>query len=323
MQLLITTNAQIQKSYPLPKAFTFEAVEASLKTAQRLYLKKLLGKEFLEEVAEYYEEPAEGLQAELVGLINDALVNLGMFHFAPKGNVIIDETGIKVTKSQEMTSAWPWQVRELKESLYTDGFAAIESMLELLEENPTEFATWHTHVFAHYKKSFLRNAQQFSIYYNIHDNRGLFLELQGIMSRHETTTLKSLMGAELFALVKADPDAEEYADIVELSRYLLAHATVADGIFQKAVTFSRLGINTYTSSASSDSFEVPVKASDQAITALHRQCASISGDYQIKLTTLLEKKAAAGELDVYKNSTAYQGNFQTVYGVLNNGYLGI
>lgn len=301
-----------RKFYPIPKSFEFSTLKPAFELAEANYLQELLGDVFWGDIPGIIaEDPLPGsTKRKFLDSLFSAIVHLGLYHHLPKKNVIITDNGVQINKTENQVSAFPWQVKQLLNQLHADGFLAINQVILLLEQYPGEFSSWHSTVFEQNKRYFLRNAKEFNTYYHIHRNVSLFYELIPVMSRVEEDRVLPVVGTELFEALKSDMENAQYKEIIAKIRFAVAYLTIGEGAIQSYVRFGPKGIQVSKGNTSAETPELEEPAGAAFIDALTRSCEKVGEAQLASLRSLLLTKAAAGELDIYKNSAAYLPDFE-------------
>lgn len=239
---LISTLDEVQNVVPVSMASDIKVVEPYLYTAERTYIKALIGDAQYEALAEAYSptlnpDSDDNIEQAIL-LAQRAIANLGYLIALPVLSVSIGSAGIQISSTSDTKNAFQWQVEDIKESLQELGFSAIEDLLAYLEQYPEDFNAYQeSEQFKALQGCLIRSAADFNQYYNIGSSRYVFQCILSIQKRVESQTLVRILGSDYYETLKASDLSGKKKTLVE--QHLkpgLALLTVSKALVERVVT---------------------------------------------------------------------------------------
>ncbi len=301
--MLLNEN-DLKAAIPLAENFTYENVKPDIDVVAVRIIKNLLGTTLYDElVADYAGESTDSAQNELLTYVQPVIGNLAVYAYMPKGNVIINNNGILVTHTNDQKPALEWQIRDIRDSLMSGGYSAIESLIQFLEENTGVYA-WNTAVA---RSLIVNTAAEVQQFVNINNSRLMYLALVPIMQRYQEDEIKGNISDELYEEIEAEilADGEPSATNLLLMRNLqgaIVHLSYADLILEKSLLNDGDGFHLINSSLSG-SLKSTIPAEESRLRVRRDHHEQIGRKYLQKLVTYLHTNADTYPL--YKNSDLY------------------
>jgi hypothetical protein len=244
---LIKTLEEVQENVPVSMSSDFDMVAPFLRSAESLYLVKIIGKaQFLELIAAYnYDADAEGAgpvpAEELVQAIlfaQKVIANLGYYQAVPILSVSIGAGGIQINSSENTKNAFQWQTEDVLDSLQELGFAGIEELLEYLQDHLDIFSAYaESDEYKEQQTFLIRSAAVFSKHYDIDGSRFVYQKLLPLMRRVEVQTMNRIFGEAFYESLKAADLSPAKKKLVE--NYLqpgVALLTAAKAMVERVIT---------------------------------------------------------------------------------------
>lgn len=213
------------------------------------------------------------------------LARVATVAWLPFGEVQFGNDGITtVGKGEVRTSAYDAQIARITFSLEQSAYKALEQLLRWLD-TPTILTALSEYQNSEQRKEntsyLLRNATEFSKYYQIFGEQLTFVALRSTMASVETQRLAPVLG-ELYATLKAGTGLSDLQKkLLEACKWFLAYQTVADVLeLQQNVQLSAGGLRVnYTAQFENTKYFTPPSDSQRvsAQQAAARQAALLWG----------------------------------------------
>jgi hypothetical protein len=236
---LIKTIAEVQQTVPVAMTSVFSVLSPFLYTAERTYIKLLIGNDQYEALAAAFE--ADTTDEDLVKAIKLAqriIANLGYLNGLAILGVSLTGSGIQINSSADVKNAFQWQVEDVKDSLQELGFDALEEFLEFLEDNPEKFSGYiASDEYKAQQASLITTAADFTKYYDINGSRYIFQRILSIMRRIESQSLVRVFGAVFYRSLAGETATGKTKILVE--EYLkpgLALLTASKAFVERVIT---------------------------------------------------------------------------------------
>ncbi len=224
LQQYITVNSQFPALSLLPK----------IKEVESRIIIRLIGQATYDRIhTPYNANSIDGDNLELLTKLQLVIANLAMAMFVPFNVVQFDANGIStIGKSEQRTSAYDYQVKDIVSELSRTGNDAIESLLLYLEEKSGVFTQYaeSTNKTAN-KAGLVNNAVEFSKFYHIGESRLTFNALRNTYLNVEEDRLKPLIGQDLYDEI-ADPSLSNALKkrLLRISKKACVFQTVAEAL---------------------------------------------------------------------------------------------
>lgn len=192
--------------------------------------------------------------AELLPYVKACMAKFMMLLWIPEGAVNIDDNGITVFRNDKLQPASDAKIEDLKQKYASEGYAALEALLEYLETNKaeTDFVTWKDNAYTTYHDYLIVDAKTFKNYAPI-SGRRTYLALGNVMRKVELFYLRPIIQKALFDSLKTKSKAGiltgKYLEVAKLCYAYIANKTLGEGLLQLSMIEDSYGI-TITESSS-------------------------------------------------------------------------
>ncbi len=309
--MLIKDIETLQAIVDITKSIDFDQIKSSIQDAENEFIIPAIGKALYDELNEAYEPVSPTLDAnqeKLLPYIQKPLGYLATMLWLPEGMVKVTGSGIHITSTENMKTAWQWQTDKLEFKYLRSGFRDIDLMLEYLEENKDDFESWtDSTAYTITRENFISNAKTFSKYFNIDNSRRMFMRLKPMMIKVEDFIIKANLGDEYFNEIKDEILEDDVSDdnkvILEYIQKATAPLTIARALDEGLLDVGPDGvfINIFNDGTKSKQQPAEIriaKASERAF---------IDGNnYLRQMRTFLNKNADGETYTTYRDSDAYQ-----------------
>jgi hypothetical protein len=212
--------------------FDFSTIEPYLMDAEQIDLADYVGKELIERLAS--ETNPNEIENQGITFCKRFVARLATLRWLPMGEVQFGNDGITtVGKSDMRTAAYDAQIARITASLSESAYSALEQLLRWLENESVlaelpEYAESTQRV--ENQKYLIKNAKDFSMYYQIFGNQLTFLALRPTMAAVETQRLAPALG-DLYDTLQIDTGLSALEKkLLEACKWYLAFQTVADAL---------------------------------------------------------------------------------------------
>ena len=176
--------------------------------AAEKYLRRYLGEPLLAELAAFVDEESYPLWADTAGkkeifdkvlsLTQNALAKFTCFLAAPAFDLQLTEMGFVVQQNNTTTPASAERVRKMVESLESQGWDNLETLLRYLEKNQATITSYKdTDAFVLANNNLINSAEVFDRFINIESSRLAFIRLRPAMDDVELIHIEPVISHEL------------------------------------------------------------------------------------------------------------------------------
>ncbi|AYQ31442.1 DUF6712 family protein [Runella sp. SP2] len=229
--MLLKSTEEIREYIKYNLNFDFNQIEPYLVDVEYELGRKWIGEEMLERLNEVVNNPNE-IQAQTLVFARRYVARMAAVAWLPFGEVQFGNDGITtVGKGEYRTAAYDAQIARLTQSLESSAYKALEQLLSWLEKPATLMA------FTEYSSSeqrvenrryLIKNAVEFSKYYQIFGEELTFQALRPTMAAIETLKIASMLGDELYQELKMGTELSELQKkLLEATKWFLAYSTIA------------------------------------------------------------------------------------------------
>jgi hypothetical protein len=246
---IIRNTEDLARYVEINATSTFDFFSPSVNTAERRFLKTLLGDAQFNLLADAIAGTLDDDLKALAELAQEGVANIAASMAVTRLALSLDENGARRTETEKVKSAYQYQEINTRESYVRAGYDALDEMLSYLETNADKFPAWtNSTAYKDYKKYFIQSGIQFSDKFNIRNSRYTYLTIRSIMQRIEDFDVKPVLGKQLFNKLKADLLAGSTTDIYRalLENYIrpaIALLTIAKAVVERAVDVSDFGVS--------------------------------------------------------------------------------
>lgn len=238
------------------------SIKITMEGVERAYLYPRLGKTLYNDLQTEYTAAVNDagygtpVQKELLEHCRRVTAPLFCYHYAPKTDVHVGESGMHRSETSNLKAAYQYQGTKYREENFNEGQLAIENLLQFLEDNIASFPTWASSAeFAEYRSLFIKTASEFNkLYPSPAPQRNFFALRPKMVDVHEVH-IRNFLGDTIYdGLIvksKANPQTFTAKDKVLLEKInkAIAYYTVAFAAPFLAVKITAAGL-TITASAS-------------------------------------------------------------------------
>lgn len=221
---------QVREYVKFNLIFDFPTIQTYLSDAEEIDLTNYVGSALVARLAGA-QNPTQ-IESQGIVFCRRFVARLATLRWLPMGEVQFSNDGITtVGKSEMRTSAYDAQIARVTASLSNSAFSALEQLLRWLEKPNiqaalTQYATSNER--QENQKYLLKNATEFSKYYQIFGEQLTFLALRPTMAAVETQRLAPALGELYTTLLTATELTDLQKKLLEACKWYVAHQTVAD-----------------------------------------------------------------------------------------------
>lgn len=210
--------------------FDFPTIESYLNDAEEIDLADYVGSDLITRLVN--DSNPSQIEAQGIVFCRRFVARLATLRWLPMGEVQFGNDGITtVGKGEIRTAAYDPQIARITASLSETAYKSLEQLLRWLETPSvlaelTEYANSPQR--AENRRYLLKNATEFSAYYQIFGEQLTFLALRPTMGAIETHRLAPALG-DLYATLKTGTGLSDLQKkLLEACKWFLAYQTVAD-----------------------------------------------------------------------------------------------
>jgi hypothetical protein len=222
---LINNIADLKRHIIVAATFDFEKVLPFAKRAERKIILDLVGQEQYDTIVIHILDPESSSAINQVKLLfEEAVANYSLYMAMPTINILITNSGTKVSENKEATNADWKDKRDLNRSLLKTYNEALDDAFQIMEENVADFPEWRdSKYYTVFKDLMVSQTTIFNLYFNIQKSRQTFVACKPSMREVEEQYLIAMLGdATLIFLKKTSADI-----IVTRAQQLAQKAIVA------------------------------------------------------------------------------------------------
>ena len=233
MSLIKSVANEVKKYLSVDISMQDKTIEPYIKPAEEQVI-RLLGKEMYAELDEYYNDGGDDDEAlnALLPYVQRPIVNFAFFQGLSMLNVSIGENGIAVISNSNLAPASKQRTDDLKADLEKAAYDSMESLLEFLEENITDYDNWSgSDAYAYQYEYLISSARRFDELLRIDRSRLTFLKWRPTMADVEFLEIYPIVSQEfcdeLKEEIKDDDISEENAVVLPYLQKALAYLTAS------------------------------------------------------------------------------------------------
>ena len=314
--MLIKILAEIQQYIPVGTGTDINKLKPSIANAETSFLKPLLLGMF-DELQEFYDEATERPEDADQAVVWDDMTDLVLkaqkveIHIAywmgfEVLNATISDGGFKRTESEKMKSLFHYQEDALKLYFREAGFNAMDELLAFIEENISSFSEFKASAnYTIIRQSFIPNTTTYNNIVYINNSRLTFLRLRNHMQLVEDMDIYPLLGAAIYAEIKAemikDSPAEKVLAILPYIRKPIAYLSSALLMEESGADLTDKGLYFEATTAIDSNIKNKQPSSEERIAALVARNRAIGYAYLDQLKSYLA--ANATDWPIYANGT--------------------
>lgn len=292
---------------PVDAAFKFDLMRVYLEDVDRAIFKKYLGGAFLDSLNSTFAGAANftaltGNTKTLIGHLRVASANLAMVKAIPTLQVSISQNGINILSTENVKTAFQWQVDQLSDTSNEVGYRALEEGLLFLSDNINDAA------FALYKSSaefvennqlFLKSAADLARYYSAFNSSYFnYTMVRSTIKKVEDFDLKAVLLPTLFTELKTKLKSGAVLSTAEknLLDFILpavANLTVARAISELGAEINPRGFLVFDNTSRGSTTDANKVAGDKPLGRMRDTAARDGYAYLKQLANYLEANKAS------------------------------
>jgi len=219
--MIIKDIATLKEYISVNNSLTHDNIKSYLRSAEREFLKPLIGKD---QLAIFDDPVSDPIVLEALVLAQEAIANLGFYLYLPIGAVQITDSGVHVVDGTSSSPATDKQFKELQRSFKSAGHKALDELLEFMEDNAAKFGPWvGSDSYSVFKDLLVNKTSIFNKYYYIFNSRQTFIAMKPNIKSVEDQFIVAPIGKELLKALKDDQTVDERKEV----KILLQQAIVA------------------------------------------------------------------------------------------------
>lgn len=210
--------------------FDFPTIEPYLTDAEEIDLADFVGAALITRLTNV--QTPNAIEKQAIVFCRRFVARLGTLRWLPMGEVQFGNDGITTVGKGEMrTAAYDAQIARITASLADSAFSALEQLLRWLEEPTvrtelTQYTTSAQRI--ENQKYLIKNATEFSKYYQIFGKQLTFFAIRPTMAAVETQRLIPALG-DLYTTLKTGTGLSDLQKkLLDACKWFLAYQTVAD-----------------------------------------------------------------------------------------------
>lgn len=217
---------------------------------------------------------------------------MGMYEYGQELIVMVQSSGLNVSKSEKMEAARMWQVNKLEERLERGAMSAAEALFTFLWENADQYPQWvASDQYLELSESIIATAEEFTKHYSIGRSRLVFSRLKPVMVECQQLFLApAISNAYMEELVEKLRDEDLNADdkaVLLLLRKSLANYTIAQGLATQVIYLGSIGVTVRTFAKSELTSRQENTPSEKRIEALIKHCKTSAEEWRSQALQLL------------------------------------
>lgn len=258
--MLFKTIDDLQKVLPFTANFEFDKLSPFIERAERELLIPFIGQAQYDELNDAYTAEADenDLYPALLKLLKYArqpVAHGAFLLYIPFGNLNIGKSGFSVTETTDTKIASQWRIEDMKSESRASYFSGIESMLIMMEIDDDQYPEWiGCNEYSIYKEGFINTAIAFQEYVDINQSRMIFTKVKPTMKRLEIDAIKSVIGAALFAEIKAQILARtltsQNTTLLQYINHCICNFTIGESLRMRTVSWTDHGLQLISTSSS-------------------------------------------------------------------------
>ncbi|MFZ4414185.1 MAG: DUF6712 family protein [Bacteroidales bacterium] len=285
---MVINTTEIKKHISVNADFDEKVLQPHLDWAEESYIPDLLGVDLYNKLLAYIDSNTsvdvgkrphyEKLKSKIIRVI----VHIAAFDWMSVAGVSITDIGLQRIEGemQGLTKKSAYQYQELnaKEFFRKKGFNSMDSVLNYIVLNITQFEEFKTsETYENISSDIIPDIKCFEKYYAIGNSMLLFMKLKPYIRESAYFTLCPVIGKELFIRIKNDFNTDN--DIKELLpevRTVLANMAIARGIEATSINFLDDGARLIVKDSTNGNFE---KTNRPDLTAVIAAAAKTADEY--------------------------------------------
>lgn len=285
---------------------SFEAFKSSIRRSLRVWLTPNIGSvnvQLAKDIADGLfegEKPDMDTAQTFIEMVREALGPLSVYMYIPRAEAQLTDGGIRrVNETETQAGAYKYQVNNLRDSYLNDGLDALESLLEFLEQNKTQFPGWmDSQEEREYNSLFIRSGAEFNELYTLSRPQLLYRRIRPMIRTVEEMILEKRLGETYKSLKEKQQNdiafSEEEKPVVHRLKKAIANLSIWKSLASLQLKVDEHGITVLgsNSDASQGDISKRMAASGQSVSALQEEAKQWGYAYLDDATNYIEKVAS-------------------------------
>ncbi len=234
--MLINNITELRDYIPASVTLNFGDIKPKIRQVEREIIIRIFGQPIYDRLTTVH--PLTSSDTSLKNLLTEATALLALLEYIPIGQVQFDSAGIRIASTEQMKTAFEWQIDELKTTCSRQGWAAIESALGICEQLPagTLKNLWTaTETYTLSTQNLITNLRQFEQFAHLQGSRVMFNKLIPTITDQQDEVIIPAIGQSLFTSimqVDSEEDPNRIAFLYKAKKYAskaLAYLTLGVG----------------------------------------------------------------------------------------------
>lgn len=237
---LINTIADLKRHIIVSATFDFAKVLPFAKRTERKIILNLIGQDQYDSIVVHTFVADDTAPINQVKeLLEEAVANHALFLAMPTINVLVTNSGTKVSENKDASNADWKDKRDLSRSLLKTYNEALDDAFQIMEENVANFTEWRdSKYYTIFKDLIVPQTTIFNDHFSIQKNRQTFFALKPYMREVEDQYLKAMLGTETLALLKTKSTNDVVNEALEIAQKAVVAFTVAKAAITGTFTFT-------------------------------------------------------------------------------------
>jgi len=178
------------------------------------------------------EEDFTAAQVKLLPYLRRALALLSLYEYSKVNDIQMSEAGLMRVENENMRSAYRYQINEYRDFFLTQGYEAIETMLEFLTLNSSDYEAWEESPARSRHMSILLNtASAFRRAYSLSISRHTYEIVRPLIEDLESFALVSFLGKPQYEALLDNFNTTTLEDqLIEMLRRSVANSTIQEAL---------------------------------------------------------------------------------------------
>jgi hypothetical protein len=265
---MISTIAQLQDLVSVSAQLTYKKISPFNEITKNKYFKNYFSDALIAELLSY--STATGIKKDAYNLYMISFAHLLIKEAMPSIEVVVTDGGITRNENQQSKTAYSGQIKNLQNSMEEIGFMNFELLVDLMNENSSDFTNWEDSPgYASTSHLLIQTSNDFNRYFKLFRPSVTFKGLLASLETVQTIKIeKEITTSNLNIIKDADTDLKKH--VLRYVKGALAHFTIADELENASIQVGSDGIriisHDYNTSRTIESALDPV-AAYQALTS--------------------------------------------------------
>ncbi len=310
MATFFKTIDDLKKYLSVTKSYSDNEFLTRQQYALDQYMNKWLGTGLIADISAAYDAapdtPMPAAKAALLPLIQLPLAHFTFYEHIPFAQVVVDDSGISRKENANYKTAYANQVALLRKSTLETAYNSLETLLQFLEDNETDYPLWVASTgYTLNKAMFINKASVFNTHYSINMSRLVFKELTPVMVDVEEFQITSITGNAFFDELKGLIAAKTaltagQQTIIKCIQKAIAYYTIAEAIPIGWTKFDASGLVVIETTGEAAQGNTKTASAPQASLKI-KAATTKANNWLAKLKTYLQ--ANIDTYPTYKNDT--------------------